>query len=111
MRFLVALCLMTATAYADPQVNWGTSTATLGPCHDADACVDVVNMLTSSPDVVDAMLDLDGLAVAVHVVMGAGEHPDTVTIIVPRGYRVEPPRAIIEEGHSERFKIFAPLIG
>lgn len=110
MRFLVALFLMTAAVQADPQAKWGTSTATLGPCHDADACVTVINQLSASPDVVDAVLLVDGLMVVVHVEMGAGKEPDTVTIIAPRGCRVEPPMATIEEGRSERFRIFFPLI-
>lgn len=111
MRAIIALCLMASAAQADPMTNWGLSTAVLSACPEADACLSVTNELSASPDVVDAALTLDGLTVALHVVMGIGERPDTVTVTVPIYFRVEPETATIAEGEILVFRIFAPLIG
>ena len=108
---LFSAILLALPAHAGPVASWGTSTAVLAPCRDADACVTVINMLSGSPDVVDAVLELDGLTVTVHVVMGAGNAPDVATITAPLGYRVEPPTATIDEGGSVRFRLYFPLMG
>jgi len=111
MLKLLAAILLALPAHAGPVASWGASTAVLAPCRDADACVVVINQLSAAPDVVDAVLTLDGLDVQVHVVMGAGNAPDVVTIIAPLGYRVEPPTATIDEGGSVRFRVFFPMMG
>ena len=111
MMRALALCFMATAAQAEPQVTWGTSSATLSRCQDADACVAVVNMLSASPDVVDEAMELDGLVIGIHVEMGVGKTPDTATLILPAGFWSEPASLTIEEGHSAVFRIFFPLIG
>lgn len=110
MRLALALALCAAPAFADPMLTWGSSSATLGPCRDADACVAVVNMLSASPNQVSGALALGGLVVGVHVIMGVGKDPDLVTVIAPPGYRVEPSSLSIEEGHSAVFRIWFPVM-
>ena len=111
MKSLIALLLLASAAQAGPVATWGTSSATLGRCRDADACVAVVNMLSAAPDIVDRALELDGLVVLIHVDMGAGDKPDTATLILPSGFWSEPSTVTIEEGHSAVFRIFFPLVG
>ena len=52
MRVLIAalICLLCTEVQASPKATWGTSSATLSRCRDADACVAVVNMLSAAPD-------------------------------------------------------------
>ena len=111
MKSLIALLLLASAAQANPKATWGTSSATLSRCRDADACVAVVNMLSAAPDIVDRALDLDGLVVLIHVDMGAGDKPDTATLILPAGFWSEPETVTIDEGHSAVFRIFFPLVG
>ena len=111
MKSLIALLLLASAAHADPRVTWGTSSATLSRCRDADACVAVVNMLSAAPDIVDRALELDGLVVLIHVDMGDGDKPDTATLILPAGFWSEPKTVTIDEGHSAVFRIFFPLVG
>ena len=107
----LALILAATAAHADPVTLWGDSSASLGPCPQADACLTVTNTLTHSEDEFDRVLSLDGMTVRLHVSIGAGSLPDTITVTPPVGFTVNPPRAMIEEGHSAVFQIFAPLIG
>ena len=113
MKRLIAalLCVFCTEAQANPKATWGTSSATLGRCRDADACVAVVNMLSAAPDIVDRAMELDGLVVLIHVDMGAGVAPDTATLILPDGFWSDPAAVTIEEGHSAVFRIFFPLVG
>ena len=68
-------------------------------------------MLSAAPDIVDRAMELDGLVVLIHVDMGAGDKPDTATLILPDGLWSDPASLTIEEGHSAVFRIFFPLIG
>lgn len=110
MKCLAAL-LLALPAHAGPVASWGTSSAVLTRCDVADACVTVRNELSSAPDVVDAVLDLDGLTVAVRIEMGPGDAPDVVTVTVPLGFRVEPQTATVPEGAMVRFRVYFPMMG
>lgn len=105
-----ALCLAASPAMSGPIDHWGTSTAALQPCAEADACLTVINQLSGSPDVVDTILTYDGLQVGVHVVMGPGDVPDHVQVIAPRGWLVDPVDADIPEGGFQVFRLFAPQL-
>lgn len=107
--FILAL-ILGAPAKADPVMTWGASSAILTPCRDADACVAVVNVLSASPTEVAGTVDLGGLVIDVHVVMGIGKKPDLATITAPSGYRVEPSSVLIEEGQSAVFRIWFPVM-
>lgn len=101
----------TCAALAEPTARWGASTATLEPCHAADACVTVINQLSAAPDIVAVALDADGLMVEVYVVMGAGQDPDRVQVVPPLGWIVFPGWADIPEGQALTFRLFAPMVG
>ena len=111
LAFILVFCVILSPAQAGPVAVWGTSSATLGRCRDADACVAVVNMLSAAPETVDMALEMDGLVVFIHVEMGAGVAPDTATLILPDGLWAEPASLTIEEGHSAVFRIFFHLVG
>lgn len=110
-RTLAALILTAAPVFAEPSAHWGASSATLSRCHEADACVTVINRLSASPDIAAATLDLDGLSVEVIAVMGAGAEPDRITITPPRGWLVMPPWADVAEDGAVVFTLFAPMVG
>ena len=110
IRPAILLAIIAAPAIAGPSDHWGTSTAALQPCHEADACVTVINQLSGAPDVVNTMLTLDGLQVGVHVTMGPGKAPDHVQIIAPAGWLVDPLEADVPEGAIQVFRLFAPMV-
>ena len=107
---IIPLILIAAPVFAGETDHWRDSTATLGQCPAADACVTVLNMLTGSPDVVSTTLTMDGLQVEITAVMGAGDLPDHIWVVAPAGWRVDPSDADIPEGGSGVFLLFAPMM-
>jgi hypothetical protein len=110
-RFAPILATIAAPCFADPSAHWGASSATLAPCHAADACVTVINRLSAAPDIAAVVIDLDGLAVEVIAVMGAGTEPDRVQIRPPVGWLVMPGWADVPEDGAVVFQLFAPMVG
>lgn len=104
------IALLAAPAFAGNADTWGSSRAALQLCHEADACLTVINQLSAAPDVVDTVLTLDGLQVRLHVVMGIGETPDRVQVIAPPGWLVDPLQADMPEGGMMVFRLYAPQV-
>ena len=111
LRYTIPAILLASGAVADPVLRWGASSATLMPCHEADACVVVLNRLSASPALLYGTLSEGGLAIGVEGVMGDGEEPDLIKIVPCLGCRVEPPQADIPEDGMQVFCIFFPLLG
>ena len=105
------LAFLALPAMADPVITWGGSSAALGACAEADACVTVINRLTASPALFAGELSAGGLRVEVEVVMGDGKEPDFVRVTPPRGWIVLPPTADVPEDGVAVFRLFAPEIG
>lgn len=111
LRYTIPAILLASASVADPVLRWGASSATLMPCHEADACVVVLNRLSASPALLYGVVSEGGLVIGIEGVMGVGEEPDFIRIEPCLGCRVEPPSADIPEDGMQVFRIFFPLLG
>ena len=111
LRYAILAVVLASAAVADPVLHWGASSASLVPCHEADACVIVINRLSASPALVYGTLSDEAVVIGIEGVMGRGAEPDFIKIEPCLGCRVEPPQADIPEDGAQVFRIYFPLLG
>ena len=109
MRYLIALLLVSAPAFADP-MKWGSSSATaVNQCRDdADYCIVVQNRLAYGANEVYGIIQGWNATFGVHVLNGPGVTPDLVEIIPPAGWTVEPKSVVIPENEEQIFVLTPP---